>query len=176
MIKFPDMIWQNSLTRVKCPKFPDIFLKFPDFSLTWRKFRFPLTFPWHVATLQHVWTLWSIYKLILHGAGTGTGTGNNRRQRVLVPVPVSDQCKQFCIIYIPIPVSVPVLFPFPCSVNVQLEGKWFLVGTRIRWKVSKLFKVFLEIGVMFRAWISLSSLFSLHDRNLVLCAKLYNVP
>ena len=46
--KFPD----NSLTWVKCPKFPDIFSKFPDFSLTWRKFCFPLTFLWHVATLK----------------------------------------------------------------------------------------------------------------------------
>ena len=45
--KFPDI----SLTLVKWPKFPDIFSKFPDNSLTWRKFYFSLTFPWHVATL-----------------------------------------------------------------------------------------------------------------------------
>ena len=36
---------------MKWEKFPDIFSKFPDFSLTWRKFCFSLTFPWHVATL-----------------------------------------------------------------------------------------------------------------------------
>ena len=47
MTKFPDI----SLTLVKWPKFPDIFSKFPDNSLTWRKFCFCLTFPWHVATL-----------------------------------------------------------------------------------------------------------------------------
>ena len=47
MTKFPDI----SLTLVKWPKFPDIFSKFPDNSLTWRKFCFSLTFPWHVATL-----------------------------------------------------------------------------------------------------------------------------
>ena len=35
MTKFPDM--------GKWPKFPDIFSKFPDFSLTWRKFCFSLT-------------------------------------------------------------------------------------------------------------------------------------
>ena len=40
MTKFPDI----SLTLVKWPKFPDN-------SLTWRKFCFSLTFPWHVATL-----------------------------------------------------------------------------------------------------------------------------
>ena len=48
MTKFPDI----SLTLVKWPKFPDIFSKFPDNSLTWRKFCFSLTFPWHVATLN----------------------------------------------------------------------------------------------------------------------------
>ena len=48
MTKFPDI----SLTLVKWPKFPDIFSKFPDNSLTWRKFCFSLTFPWQVATLQ----------------------------------------------------------------------------------------------------------------------------
>ena len=48
MTKFPDI----SLTFVKWPKFPDIFSKFPDNSLTWRKFCFSLTFPWHVATLM----------------------------------------------------------------------------------------------------------------------------
>ena len=47
MTKFPDI----SLTLVKWLKFPDIFSKFPDNSLTWRKFCFSLTFPWHVATL-----------------------------------------------------------------------------------------------------------------------------
>ena len=36
------MTWQNSLT---------FFSKFLDFSLTWRKFCFSLTLPWHVATL-----------------------------------------------------------------------------------------------------------------------------
>ena len=41
MTKFPDI----SLTLVKWPKFPDIFSKFPDNSLTWRKFCFSLTFP-----------------------------------------------------------------------------------------------------------------------------------
>ena len=39
MTKFPDI----SLTLVKWPKFPDIFSKFPDNSLTWRKFCFSLT-------------------------------------------------------------------------------------------------------------------------------------
>ena len=47
MTKFPDI----SLTLVKWLKFPDIFSKFPDNSLTWRKFCFSLTFPRHVATL-----------------------------------------------------------------------------------------------------------------------------
>ena len=51
MTKFPDMTSQNSLTLVEWPKFPDIISKFLDFSLTWRKFCFSLTFPWHVATL-----------------------------------------------------------------------------------------------------------------------------
>ena len=41
MTKFPDI----SLTLVKWLKFPDIFSKFPDNSLTWRKFCFSLTFP-----------------------------------------------------------------------------------------------------------------------------------
>ena len=55
--QFPDM--------GQMAKIPDIFSKFPEFSLTWRKFCFSPTFPWHVATMILEVTSFSIIKVII---------------------------------------------------------------------------------------------------------------
>ena len=109
MTKFPDI----SLTLVKCPKFPDIFSKFPDNSLTWRKFCFSLTFPWHVATLRYVCSVKlvpSIQRTLTHCGRNFNRTRNNSKMTSLFPLISNLKCwlntRWFCCWLSKIPFQV----------------------------------------------------------------------
>ena len=51
--------------------FPWLLKKFPDFSLTLKNFRFPLTFPWHISIWDFFSTFWGIFCYFRHASCDG---------------------------------------------------------------------------------------------------------